>query len=184
MIRKSRMNLLTIYVHWGVNRFEWRATLHMTSIKSFVSVLHIVNHKNTVEHVSVGTASANSLPYRSSLLCLERKCVTNVETVLFTHKGTAFLRLWRRTTFYAEKQTHLMARCLETLSLSPCVSNTCPSNICYYFVFSRWTFTCVILMVSPNNPGRQAALLPFDRWRNWSVRDHDGLETQAFWVSI
>lgn len=59
----------------------------MTSIKSFVSVLHMLNRKNTVEHISMGTALANALPYRSPLICLQRKRIINVETVLVRAQG-------------------------------------------------------------------------------------------------
>lgn len=50
----------------------------MTNVKSFVFVLHFVNKKNAVEYIVTGIASVNSLPYRGSLIYLERKQVTNV----------------------------------------------------------------------------------------------------------
>lgn len=72
---------LTIYMHWRVHRFERWATPHIASIKSFVSVLYFGNSKNAVEHNGIRGALANSLPYRGSLLCLERKCIAKVDIV-------------------------------------------------------------------------------------------------------
>lgn len=66
----------------------------MTSVKSFVFVLHFVNNKNAVEHIGVGTALANSLPYRSSLIFLEGKCVTNVEIVIVRVQGYSILQIY------------------------------------------------------------------------------------------
>lgn len=54
----------------------------MASVKPFVFVLYFVNNKNAVEHNGNGSALANSLPYRCSLLCLERKCIANVGVVI------------------------------------------------------------------------------------------------------
>lgn len=80
--QKAEHKWLTIYMHWGVNRSEWRATLHMASIQPFVFVLYFVDNKNAVEDNGNGSALANSLPYRRSLLCLERKCMANVGVVI------------------------------------------------------------------------------------------------------
>lgn len=49
----------------------------MTGVNAFVSALHFVNSKNTVEYIVMGIALVKSTSYRGTLICLEIKCITN-----------------------------------------------------------------------------------------------------------
>jgi hypothetical protein len=84
---------LTIHMHGGVERLERGPTLHATGVEPLVSALHIVDLKNTVEHIVVGMAPVNPLPYRCSLSCLHREHTASVEVSIAlaeTYNGLAF----------------------------------------------------------------------------------------------
>lgn len=112
-------------MHWGVNRFQWRAAFHVTNVKSFVSVLHFVNKKNAVEYIVAGIATVNSLPYRGSLIYLERKRVTNVEGVTVGAQSYSISQMIPQTNILREEANPPRARCTQPTSLSQRVSNTC-----------------------------------------------------------
>lgn len=66
-------------MHGAVERSKRRSTLHAASVESLVLALHVGDLKNTVEHIVVGIALVNPLPYGSSLSCLEGERIAGGE---------------------------------------------------------------------------------------------------------
>lgn len=130
---ESREGLLTIYMHWGVNRLECLPAFHMTSVKPLVFLLHFVNNKDAVEYIIAGIALVNALPYTGSLIYLERKCMSYSISKMIPTICNFLLR---------GKPTQ--SKLPRTTALSGHVSNTCHSALIQHFRFFKWTFICTL----------------------------------------